>query len=99
MPPLLSCSLVVSLILGMAALWSALRTGAPSAIDTMFDGPAIVGLLLALSVADVLIFQRARPRRAPGAWLAVTVFSLALAISATEIRQAYPRGSAHDFPH
>jgi hypothetical protein len=98
-PLLLSASIAAGMTLGGVGLCGALRAGPPTVVDFIFDGPAIIVVLIALSVADVVIYWRAQPRRAAGVWLAATVFSLALAVSAAEIRHAYPRGTAHDFPH
>jgi hypothetical protein len=99
-PAVASLTVLVGLlaIIGAVGLHGALRDSGSGMVSRAFDGPAIVGLLLILTAVGSLIIGRAKALPARATWLAVFGCSLAVAIAAAELRQAYPVATPRSFP-
>jgi hypothetical protein len=84
--------------IGIAGLYGALG-GERTAVAALFEGPSITAALLTVTAIGILLFRDADRLPAPRLWLAAFGFSLAIAITAAELRQVYPAGTPHDFRH
>ncbi len=92
-------SLVGLLVLiGSVGLYGALGDDGPALVARWFEGSAIVALLMVVTTIGVVAVGIAQPMAAKRFWLAAFGCSLALAVAAVELRQAYPVGTPRSFP-
>lgn len=86
-------------LVGSVGLQGALRSEGRVIVARLFGGSAIVGLLLIITVLGTLVIGTAKTFPARRSWLAAFGCGLALAVAGVELRQTYPVGTPHAFPH